>query len=54
MCLAYLVSISVRITRGLKPRSFICITSRVTPRQISQVGAIASSTTEPSGLTALT
>ncbi len=51
---AYLASIAARIARGLMPWSFIAITSRVTPRQTSQVGAIGSSTTEPSGLTALT
>lgn len=48
---AYVASMTARISRGLMPRFDICITSRVTPRQIVQVGAIASKTTEPSALT---
>jgi hypothetical protein len=51
---AYLASTAARIARGAMPWSCIAITSRVTPRQTSQVGAIGSSPTEPSGLTALT
>ena len=54
MYLAYLASIAARIARGAMPCSFICITSRVTPRQTSQVGAIESKTTDPSGFTAST
>ena len=54
MCWAYLASIAARFDRGVILRSSMLITSRVTPRQISQVGAIGSNTTDPSGLTALT
>ena len=50
----YVASIAARIARGVIPWPSIPITSRVTPRQISQVGAIGSKTTEPSALTALT
>jgi hypothetical protein len=50
----YRASIAARIARGLMPWSFICITARVTPRQTPQVGAIGSSTTEPSALTSST
>ena len=53
MDLAYLASIAARIARGAIPCSFIAITSRVTPRQTSQVGAIESKTTEPSALTSV-
>src|SRR5262245_14160224 len=51
---AYWASTATRIARRDAPWSFIAITTRVTPRQMSQVGAIASNTTEPSGLTVLT
>jgi hypothetical protein len=44
----------MRIARGARPCAFISITARVTPRQISQVGAILSKTTEPFGLTSRT
>lgn len=50
----YLASMAARILRGLMPCAFSFITSRVTPMQMSQVGAIESSTTLPSGLTCLT
>lgn len=48
---AYLASMAARISRGVSPCSWSLITSRVTPRQTPQVGAIESSTTLPSGLT---
>lgn len=51
MRLEYVLSMAVRIARGLIPFAFISITARVTPRQICQVGAIASNSTLPSGLT---
>lgn len=51
---AYCASTAARIFGGLKPCLYIRITARVTPRQMSQVGAIGSSTTLPSGLTSLT
>ena len=51
---AYFVSIATRICLRLMPSSSICITSRVTPRQMPQVGAIESKTTEPSGFTRCT
>lgn len=51
---AYFRSISVRIARRGIPLSSIRITSRVTPRQTPQVGAMESKTTLPSRLTALT
>lgn len=51
ICRAYIRSISLRIARGAIPLAFISITARVTPRQTSQVGAMSSKTTEPSGLT---
>ena len=51
---AYFRSIAVRMSRGDLPSSSIRITSRVTPRQMPQVGAIESSTTVPSAFTALT
>lgn len=54
ICAAYFASIAARISRGLRPRAFICITSRVTPRQTPQVGAIGSKTTDPSAFTRLT
>jgi hypothetical protein len=50
----YSASMATRISRADFPWAFIFITARVTPRQISQVGAIESSTTLPSGLTRLT
>lgn len=52
--LAYLRSISVRISRGVCPWFSMFITSRVTPRQMPQVGAIESSTTVPSASILLT
>lgn len=54
ICAAYLPSIAARIWRGFMPLSRIAITSRVTPKHTSQVGAIESSTAVPSGLTAFT
>lgn len=51
---AYRRSISVRISRGVLPCCFRLITTRVTPRHISQVGAMLSNTTLPSELTAFT
>ncbi len=51
ICSAYLLSIAARISRGFIPLACMSITSRVTPRQTPQVGAMGSSTTEPSGLT---
>ena len=51
---AYFSSIAARMARGLMPLAFISITSRVTPRQMSHVGAIESRTALPSGLTAST
>lgn len=50
----YLLSMAIRICRGDIPSAFIVITSRVTPKQISQVGAMSSKTTLPSGFTRLT
>lgn len=54
MLLAYLRSISVRISRGVLPWFSMFFTSRVTPRQMPQVGAIESSTTVPSASILLT
>ena len=51
MLSAYVRSIATRIAHGFTPLSSISITSRVTPRQISQVGAIESNTTLPSAPT---
>lgn len=51
--LAKVASIVARIVRGGLPWFVIAITARVTSRQMPQVGAIVSNTTEPSGLTAL-
>ena len=53
ICAAYFVSIAARIARGCIPLSSMSITSRVTPRQTPQVGAIASNVTDPSAWTAL-
>lgn len=49
MYLTYFRSIEARICRGVIPRACMAITSRVTPRQMSQVGAMESKTTVPSG-----
>ena len=54
ICSAYLASMAARICRGAMLWAFMAITSRVTPRQMSQVGAIESKTTLPSMLTCLT
>jgi hypothetical protein len=51
---AYLRSIAARIARSDLPWSSMRITSRVTPRQMPQVGAIESRTTLPSAFTCLT
>lgn len=48
---AYVRSIAARMSLGAFPSSIMRITSRVTPRQIPQVGAIESRTTLPSAFT---
>jgi hypothetical protein len=50
---AYVRSIALRISRGDLLSLSIRITSRVTPRQIPQVGAMLSKTTLPAGVTCL-
>jgi hypothetical protein len=52
ICAAYFASIEALISRGRMPWFIMSITSRVTPRQTPQVGAIESKVTDPSGWTA--